>query len=460
MNEVGLFMDIEGLLRKFVPSFVLRRFEGRPNLQKIIANTGWLFFDKILRMGVGMFVGVWVARYLGPEKYGVLSYAQAFVALFAAIATLGLDGIAIRDIVREPEKKDEILGSAFILKLLGGILTSGLAVSVLLLFRPDDVKAIWMVGIISFGTIFQAFDAIDFWFKSQIQSKYTVIAKGITFILTSIIKVVLILKSAPLVAFAWVASLEIAFGAVGLLTAYKFIGYSLRKWYPNIQRCKQLLVQSWPLLLALLAYNLYSRIDQVMIRQMLGEYSSGIYSASTRIYEINLAIAMMFSSSFFPDLVSLYEINRQRFLERYEKLTCILTLFGYISFISILIFGKWLINLLYGVSYSEVYDILMIQIFGSIFLFNAGLRSSYLNITSNQTIITITTISSAVLNVILNYFFIPVYGMRGAAFATVLTQVTSLFLSNIVFSSTRRLFVIQLKGLFLLKLHKRSLLRG
>ena len=88
-----------------IPAFVHRRIAHRPNLVKIVDNIGWLFFDKILRMGVGLFVGVWIARYLGPEQFGLLSFAIAFVGLFGAIATLGLQGIVVRDIVRDPDSK-------------------------------------------------------------------------------------------------------------------------------------------------------------------------------------------------------------------------------------------------------------------------------------------------------------------------------------------------------------------
>ena len=90
--------------------------------RRYFANTAWLFAEKILRMVVGLFVGVWVARYLGPAKFGLLSYAQSFVALFGAIATLGLDGIVVRELVKDESKRDVLLGTSFVLKLIGAFL--------------------------------------------------------------------------------------------------------------------------------------------------------------------------------------------------------------------------------------------------------------------------------------------------------------------------------------------------
>lgn len=72
---------------------------------KYFKNTSWLFGEKILRMAVGLFVGVWLARYLGPEQFGLFSYAQSFVGLFIAIATFGLDGIVVRETVKDESRQ-------------------------------------------------------------------------------------------------------------------------------------------------------------------------------------------------------------------------------------------------------------------------------------------------------------------------------------------------------------------
>lgn len=95
---VGL---IEKINHRFQDLIIHRGF------RRYFANTSWLFAEKILRMVVGLFVGVWVARYLGPERFGLLSYAQSFVGLFSAFATLGLDEIVVRELVKDESKRDK-----------------------------------------------------------------------------------------------------------------------------------------------------------------------------------------------------------------------------------------------------------------------------------------------------------------------------------------------------------------
>src|SRR6476659_7245925 len=80
---------------KLLPQSLRVRLTDRHNLQALIGNSGWLLADKIIRGGVGLIVAVWIARYLGPQSFGQLNFAIAFVALFSTISTLGLDGIVV-----------------------------------------------------------------------------------------------------------------------------------------------------------------------------------------------------------------------------------------------------------------------------------------------------------------------------------------------------------------------------
>ena len=157
-----------------IPAFIHRRIAHRPNLLKIVDNIGWLFLDKILRMGVGLVVGVWVARYLGPEQFGLFSFATAFVGLFGAIAGLGLRGIVVRDIVRHPAGKEETLGTVAVLQFFGGLLAYGLTLGTIFWLRPDDALAKALVAILGSTLLFQASEVAVYWFESQVLSKYTV----------------------------------------------------------------------------------------------------------------------------------------------------------------------------------------------------------------------------------------------------------------------------------------------
>ena len=146
---------------------------------KYFKNTSWLFAEKIIRMVVGLFVGVWVARYLGPEKFGLLSFAQSFVGLFTIFATLGLDEIVVRELVIDESKRDFLVGTTFWLKLVGAIIVL-LLLAFAVNFTSNDYETNIFVFIIASATIFQSFNIVDYYFQSKVLSKYVVYANFIS----------------------------------------------------------------------------------------------------------------------------------------------------------------------------------------------------------------------------------------------------------------------------------------
>ncbi len=436
---------------KILPGFFARKLEGRLNLQKIIGNTGWLFADKIIRLGVGLVVGVWIARYLGPAQYGIFNYAQAFVSLFAVFANLGLDGIVVRDIVRDPACREETLGSAFMLKLTGAFLTLLLTIGSVTLLRPNDNLTCFLVAIIAAGTIFQAFDVIDFWFQSQVLSKFTVIARNISFLTVSAVKIVLILKHAPLVAFALAGLVEIMLASAALLAMYRIHGHHLAFRRGSVSRAKQLLNESWPLILSGLAIMVYMQIDQVMLREMIGNEELGLYSAALRFSEVWYFIPTAIVSSVFPSIVGLKKISEEAYYEQIGKLFKLLVLVAYFIAIPLSILSKHVIPLVYGVSYQDAGTILSIHIWASMFVF-IGVGQGPWNLTEGYMKLSLQrTIAGAVLNVAINLVLIPLYGGIGAAIATVIAYGTSAFLMNAFDRRTRNIFSLQMKALLLAK---------
>ena len=219
------------------------------SFNKYFKNTSWLFSEKILRMVVGLFVGVWVARYLGPDRFGLLSYAMAFVGLFVSISTLGLDGIVIRELVKDASKGDKLIGTAFWLKLVGGIVVL-LVLAVAVNFTSNDAYTNLLVFIIASATVFQSFNVIDFYFQAKVLSKYVVFANIIGLAISSIVKIVLIIIEAPLIAFAWTILFDSLVLAIGLVYFYLQNHLSFKDWNFERSTAIDLLKDSWPLILS------------------------------------------------------------------------------------------------------------------------------------------------------------------------------------------------------------------
>jgi PST family polysaccharide transporter len=429
-----------------LPAFVRKKIEGRQNLQEILGNAGWLFFEKFSRLGVGLFVSVWVARYLGPEQFGAFNFAVAFVALFGAFATLGLDRIVVRDLVRKPEIKHEILSSAFILKLCGGVVAFFISLLAIFLMRPAESQTHWMVGIIAAGMIFQSFDTIDFWFQSQVKSKFTALARNGAFVILAVVRVFLILYKAPLSAFAWAVLAEIILGAAGLAIFY-LRQQTIFIWYPKFYTARSLVKESWPLILSGLAIMIYMRIDQIMLAQMIGNTGVGIYSAALRFSEIWYFIPIVIVNSVMPSLTKSRSESKEKYLLHLQLLFKNLVRIAYVIAFPMTFISSLLIISIYGSEYSGAGQVLAIHIWSAVFVFIGVGMSPWIINEGMIRYSLIQTVGGALFNIFLNIFLIPIYGAVGAAISTLISQMIASFVSNIIPKKQRIIFKMQLHAL-------------
>ncbi len=433
-------------IQKLVP------FKNSTGLNKILSNISWLFADKILRMGFGLVVGVWVARYLGVQQFGILNYATAFVALFNPLATLGLDAVVVRRLVGDVAQQQQILGTSFWMRFIAGWFTWLVAIISIYLLRPGDMMTIITVIILGAANVSQSIDTIDLWFQSQVQSKYSVLAKNVAFIIATAIKVVLIFIHAPLVAFVAIVLIEAVLGAIGLLIVYQQQGHLIKSWYWSRSLAQDLLRESLPLILSGLTIMIYMRIDQIMLGQMIGDKAVGVYSAATRISEVWYFIPMTVSSSVMPSIFKAKEIGEELYYQRIGRLNRGLTWMAIVVAIIMTFVSKPLITMLFGDSYLESGSILAVHIWASVFVFT-GVATSGWFIAENLTYLSLyRTLAGAVVNILLNIFLIPICGGLGAAIATVIAQAVASFVSNGANPKTRKLFNLQIKSLLPVKL--------
>jgi PST family polysaccharide transporter len=427
--------------------FIKKKINGRDGFQGIIKNLSWLLLDKVLRMGVGLFVGVWSARYLGVEQFGSLNFAIAFVALFGAFASLGLDVIVVRDLVREPEKKYDILASTFFLKLIGGSIAFLMCLGIIFLIRPSDKTSHFLVTIFAIGMIFQSFDTIDLWFQSQVKSKFTVIAKNFAFVIFAIFRIVLIQIKAPIFIFAFAVLGEIIFGAIGMLIFYIKRNSIVSLLLPKKNIAIKLLKESWPMILSNLAIMIYMRIDQIMIGQMINNKEVGIYSAALRFSEIWYFIPMAIVGSVMPALTLLHSESKEKYFYRLQQLLNNLVKIAYLIAIPMTFISTLVVTTIYGQEFSGAGLILSIHIWSAVFVFIGVGMSPYM---INEGLIKYSafqTIFGAITNIIMNLFLIPKFGAVGAAISTLISQMIAAFLINAALPPLRILFKMQLKAL-------------
>ncbi len=423
----------------------LKSLKNHQGFMKYFKNTSWLLGEKILRIVAGLFVGIWVARYLGPQQFGLLSYAGSFVGLFTAFAALGLDSIVVRELVKDETKRDQLIGTAFWLKLLGAIAVLFLLTLALQLTENDKLTNT-LIFIIASATVFQSFNVIDFYFQSKVLSKYVVYANIVSLSLSSLLKILLILNEAPLIAFAWV----VLFDSLVLTSGYLYIYYhkhlSFRTWRFNMGTARNYIRGGFPLMLSGVFVSIYMKIDQVMIKEMLDSTAVGQYAAATKLSEAWYFIPVVISGSLFPAIINAQE-NIILYYNRIQKLYDSMVYIGLLVALPMMFLGNWLVEFLYGGQYNQAGDVLVVHIWAGIFIGLLVASGKWIINENLNRHALYRNITGAIINIVLNYFLIKSFGILGAAYATLISYIIAGFAYDFFNSKLRNNFYLKVNSL-------------
>lgn len=418
-------------------------------LRRYAANTSWMMAEQMLRIVAGLLVGIWVARYLGPEQFGLFSYVLAFTAIFAGVAKLGLDGILVRELVNYPERRDTYLGTAFWLKAIGAALVM-IIMAAIVPFTSNNQTTNLYIFIVAFGLIFQSFEVVEFYFQSKVLAKVISICKAIQLAISSLIKIYLVLTQADLVWFVCVTALDTISLAVSYFVAYKIRGNVVFFKAFNKKIAKELLKDSWPLIFSSLVVMIYMRIDQIMIKEMLGDYEVGVYSAAVRLIEVIYFIPTLLAKSLFPAILNAKKASSELYSSRMLSLYRSVTIIAILFLIFIALFNETIILHLYGEQYSESAQILQAYSYSTVFVFFLVISGMWYISENHKLLALYRNIVAALINISMNFILIPRYGIVGAAYSTLFSFFLSGYVFDIFFHATREQFRLKSKALLVI----------
>lgn len=422
----------------------------RPGLRAVLANTSWLAGDKIVRMGVGLVVGVLIARALGPADFGLLSSVSALLSLFVAVGALGLDSVTVREFVDNPADTEAVAGTVFVLKLAGSTIATLCGILAAALLRPDDPRQWHVAAIIGVGQLFLAFDAIDYWYQSRLQSRHTVVARTTAFLIVAAVRIAILWQGASIQALAWAMSLENVLAACGMLLVYRREAPGrLRRWRVRASIARELLSRSWPLAFSGLVVAVYMRLDQVMLARMSGNAEVGIYSVAVRIAELWYFLPTAVATSTLPGLLRSRTASPAVYHAQMQRIFIWMAAAGYVVAVGLTLLARPVVGLLYGAAYRPAVPSLVVLAWTGIFVCLGVARENWMLAEGHMKLSLATTAIGALVNTVLNLFLIPAYGAVGAALATLIAQFLAVCLSTAFFRQTRPVFLMQMHALTL-----------
>lgn len=414
---------------------------------RTIKNSGWLVGDKVFTMIIGVFVIAIVARYFGPEKFGQFNYAMAFVALFTALSTLGLETLTVKSIVDKDYDEGTILCTSLFLRVFGGIILTILAAVIIRLIEPNDYNLHVLVLIMSFTMVLKSMKVIEYWVQAYQKAKVSSLIRMCAYVIIASLKITMVIFKGNLITYALIYMLDVAIIGIALMIAYFKIRKKVSPWRINFAYAKNILSQSWYLILSGLMITLYMRIDQVMLGAMLpNRIELGVYSAAVRVAEMWYFVPMAIITSFKPVIMNNKKTNESSYIKSVQLLYTIVAWLGITFGVLILLFSKLIVSILYGVEYLKASSILSISVWAGTFAMLGSARSTWLICEGLQRYTLVYTFSGLAVNIILNYIMIPKFGAYGAASATLASQVINVLVLGF-FKDTRLSLLMILKAL-------------
>lgn len=419
---------------------LLYRFQDKwfeAGFQRYLKNTSWMFIARIISLAISFCATLYIARNLGPTNFGQLSYAVSFVGLFGFISSLGIGALLYRDLLKQPERKNELFGTAFILNIIAGTATTIVSFFIAQHYSSDDVSKL-LIYILSGTFIANAFQLPLFHFQAQTQSKYPAIVSILAALILNGLKVLVIVLGEGVIYLALVLLFESILYAFSYTFLYEFFtAETMRKWVYNSQYAKELLRDCLPLIVLSAFSIIYARIDQVLIKHMLDARSVGLYDAAVKLSEVWSFIPILLTTSLYPAIINSKKVSEQLYTRRLGKLGGALALSSIFIALPVTLLAPFIIDIIYGPTFAESTPVLKIYIWSNVGLFLGTLINQYLVTENHRTILTSIAFIPMLTNVILNILWIPPYGISGAAYATLLSYSLSP-LCLFLFPSTRK----------------------
>ena len=430
--------------------------------RKYFANTSWMFLERVVRLVVVLFTGILVARCLGPELFGQFNYATGFVGLFFALTTMGLDEIVVRDLVRRPHRRDELLGTAAVIKLAGSVLLVLLLVVATTLKDMDGLTASIIV-VVGVSELLRPFGVIDWYFMAQVRSRVSVLVQMVQVLVSAAAKVTIVLviqagyltTREGLIWFAWIYVLETTTLALGYAVCYMRDGAELRAWRYSRRMAGFLLGQSWPLVIYGMALYVQAKIDQVMIFDVL-RHRVGEKAANAEVGQYSNALKMIEALGFLPVIVQRSlapaitraraksaELYGERLLNQYR----LMFLLFLVTSVPLYFVAEPMMVLLYGEEFRPAGYLLALFAIRLLFTNMGVAKASFITNESLFKYALATALVGATINVGMNYFLIPPLKAIGAIWATIGSFAVSIFLMDLFFASTRQNFKWMLLGM-------------
>ena len=413
--------------------------------KQVFKNAKWIIICKIAQSILQFIVGMLCARYLGPSNYGLINYAASIVAFAMPLMKLGFDAILVYELVNEPDREGEIMGTSLILNTISGIICALGVTAVAAVMNFGETTTILVCALYSLSILFAAVEMIQYWFQYKLQSKYSSVTMLVSYVVVSAYKVYLLATQKSVYWFA--VSHAIEYGLIGFILLLIFSKKGGQRFSFSRERAKNMLKRSKHYILAAMMVVIIQNTDHIMLTMIQGKIENGYYSAAITCVTIFQFVYVALVDSFRPMILSKKKENSEEYQRNISRLYGITLYAALIQCVAYVVAAKLIISVLYGQEYAGAVPVLRALIFYFVFSAMGLVRNVWILAEEKQKYLWVINLSGAVFNILLNMVLIPLWGAVGAAVASLFTQFFANFVLGFIFKPLRFNNTLMLRGL-------------
>ena len=395
---------------------------------KVIQNASWIIACRVIQALLGFVIFILMARYLGPSNYGLINYAASVVAFVIPVMQLGLNNILVQEIVNEPEREGEILGTALCMSFVSSLLCMAGVISFALIANRGETDTIIVMALYSTLLVCQSFELIQYWFQAKLLSKYTSVAMLAAYFVMSAYRIYLLVTGKSVFWFAVSSTLDYFIMAAAYLLTYKRLGQQPLKVSWEI--ASRLFGKGKYYILSNMMMTVFAQTDNIMLKFMGNSAATGYYSAAITCAGLTDFVFAAIIDSARPSILESKKSSREAYEHNLSRLYAVIIYLSLFQCLFMTLLAKPIVGILFGSEYEPSVMALQIVVWYNIFSYMGAVRNIWMLSEGKQSHLWKINLAGAFANVALNLVLIPPYGIYGAAVASLITQ----FFTNVVVS--------------------------
>lgn len=402
---------------------------------RVVTNASWIIGCKIAQSLLNMVVGMISARYLGPSRYGIISYAASIVAFATPFMKLGLNQTLVHEMTIQPEKEGKIVGSSIVLNVGASLLCILAIIGYLTISSRGERETQIVCTIYSLSLIFMATEMVQFWFQAKLKSKFPSIAVVVASAVVSAYKIYILATAKTVYWFA--ATNIIQYAVISLILIIAYMRSSEQRLGCSLKVCGQLLSRSKYYIFSSLMIVLYQQTDHIMLKTMIGDAENGYYAAAVTCAGVIGFVYAAIIDSLRPVILQ----QKGKSQKQYESYLCLsYSMIFYLSMaqsVFMTILAKPIVLILYGAEYAAAVNVLRVCVWYVTYAYFGSIRNIWIQGEGKHKCVWIIDFVGGLTNVLLNALLIPNFGAIGAASASVASQFFVNFLFGFIYKPIR-----------------------